>query len=142
MQSALRVLLSIAVLGLVACGDGEEAGAPKIRTTEFGTVILEVTDEKTGLLLEIQNDTVYVKLSDGASEAAKALSGKPLGGDCEVDGEGGVRVARRFPIFWRAGSSPPSRRPDRARGNSTRSTTSRSRPSSCARAAARTASIP
>lgn len=32
---------------------------------------------------------------------SKALSGKPLGGDCEVDGKGGVRVARRFPIYWR-----------------------------------------
>ncbi|MDQ3645097.1 MAG: hypothetical protein M3356_06295 [Actinomycetota bacterium] len=108
LRIALPVL--VALLTALGCGgddDGNDGGgedgngAPEVRTTEAGTVIVGAADEEAGLEVEIQDDTMLVRLAKGAPAAARELAGKPLGGACEVDGEGGVEVARQFPIYWR-----------------------------------------
>ena len=98
---------ALVVVGALAagCGGGDGAarvtGTPQVRTTDAGTVIVGASDEAAGLEVEIQNDSLYVRLAGGAPETARELAGRPLGGACAVDGEGGVAVARQFPIYWR-----------------------------------------
>ncbi len=104
MRTAMSALVAVTVVAAVGCGgEDKNGGAPEIRTTDAGTVIVGATDEKVGIEVEIQNDSLYVRLADGASEGARELAGRPLGGACEVDGAGGVEVARQFPIYWRDG---------------------------------------
>lgn len=103
MRLAVHVILAAAALIVAGCGD-ENAAGRAIRTTAAGTVIVGATHAKAGLKVEIQNDSLYVQLTDDAPGPTRRLAGKPLGGACEVDGEGGVRVARQFPIYWREDS--------------------------------------
>ena len=97
MHLTLPALLAVGALTAIGCGgDGD---APKIRTTDAGTVIVGTT--AAGLKVEIQDDNLYVQLTDDAPEAARKLAGEVLGGACEVDGGGRVKVGRQFPIYWR-----------------------------------------
>jgi hypothetical protein len=95
------LLISVVAATTIGCGDGDSA-APKVHTTDAGTVIVGTTVKEAGLEVEIQDDSLYVDLAADAPKAAHDLAGKPLGGACVVDGRGGVRVARQFPIYWRA----------------------------------------
>ncbi len=101
MRWLLRIVVAGSVLGVLACGEDDNGDARELRTTDAGTVIIGAADDKAGLEVEIQDDSLYVRLTDDAPGAARKLAGKPLGGACEVDGRGGVRVARQFPIYWR-----------------------------------------
>ena len=96
-----HALLALAALTAVGCGGGDGRDAPRVRTTDAGTVIVGATDDRAGIKVEIQDDSLYVTLVDDAPRSARTLAGKPLGGACEVDGRDGVRVARQFPIYWR-----------------------------------------
>jgi len=96
-----RVLLTLIVLSAVGCGGGEGEEEGKVHTTDAGTVIVKATDDKTGLEVEVQNDSIYVHLAKDAPKAIRDMGGGPLGGACEVDGGGSVKVSRQFPIYWR-----------------------------------------
>ena len=96
-----RALLALATLTAGGCGGGDRGDAPRVRTTDAGTAIIAATDDRAGLKVEVQDNSLYVTLVDDAPRAARTLAGKPLGGACEVDGRDGVRVARQFPIYWR-----------------------------------------
>lgn len=95
------MVLAATVVGVMGCGEDNSSAAHELHTTDGGTVIIGADDDKAGLNVEIQDDNLYVRLAHDAPQVARKLAGKPLGGACAVDGEGGVRVARQFPIYWR-----------------------------------------
>ncbi|MEA2155036.1 MAG: hypothetical protein QOE11_1176, partial [Solirubrobacteraceae bacterium] len=100
---AAAALTATAVAG-TGCG-GADDGAPKVTTTDAGTVIVGTTDDAAGLKVEIQNDSLYLQFAgDHVPAATRILKGTMLGGACDVDGGAGVRVNRGFPIYWRKDS--------------------------------------
>ena len=101
MRNATRVVLATGALTAAACGGSDRNEAQKVHTTDAGTIIVHMTDKAAGLKVEIQDDSLYVQLTDDAPQATRDLAGEPLGGACEVDGDGGVQVSRHFPIYWR-----------------------------------------
>lgn len=74
-----RVLIALAAVALVAgCGGDDEGGSgsgggdePKLETTDAGTRIIAVTDEKAGLEIEVQGDTLGVKVTGDAPESTR-----------------------------------------------------------------------
>jgi hypothetical protein len=101
MRSAMRVALGVGALTAAGCGGSDGREAQKVHTTNAGTIIVHMTDKDAGLKVEIQDDNLYVQLTDDAPKPTRDLAGEPLGGACEVDGRGGVQVSRHFPIYWR-----------------------------------------
>jgi hypothetical protein len=105
LRAATAVAFALLLVFAIGCGrdDGADARkhAPKVTTTAAGTVRVSAIDERAGLNVEIQDDGLSVKLAADPPAAARALAGDPLGGACEVDGDGDVQVAERFPIYWR-----------------------------------------
>ena len=102
----MEVLALALALAAGACGGDDEAGggapaADPVRTTDAGTRIVAATDPRRGLEVEVQDDSLYVHLAPDAPPESRALAGEPLGGSCTVDGGGGVRVERQFPVLWR-----------------------------------------
>lgn len=104
---ALLGLLAAAAVLATGCGaDDEPSGSasksgPQVETTDAGTKIIAATDDKAGLRVEIQDDSLYVTLTDDAPDTTRELEGKGIGGSCEDDGDGGVEAAAEFPILWR-----------------------------------------
>jgi hypothetical protein len=95
---ALIVLAAV----VVGCGgDGEDAGKPKLETTDAGTRIIGVTDEKAGLEIEIQNDSLFATPTDDAPESTKEVEGELIGASCRDDGRQGVEASPQFPVYWR-----------------------------------------
>jgi hypothetical protein len=101
MRNARRVVLAISALTAVGCGGSDRSEPQQVHTTNAGTIIVHMTDKDAGLKVEIQDDNLYVQVTDDAPKATRDLAGEPLGGACEVDGGGGVQVSRHFPIYWR-----------------------------------------
>ncbi len=105
---ALVVTSLLAAALAAGCGsegsDSAGSGAgekPKLETTDAGTRTIAVTDEQTGLKVEIQDDSLYVTAEDGAPQATKDLAGQPIGASCEDDGKDGVEASPQFPVYWR-----------------------------------------
>jgi len=98
----ITLLLAAAIVG--CAGDSERSSAdakPRVETTDAGTRKIAVTDEQAGLRIEIQDDSLYVMVADGAPRSTTDLEGEPLGASCEDDGREGVGASPEFPIFWR-----------------------------------------
>ena len=91
--------LGVAVLA-AGCG-GDDEDKPKLRTIDSGTRVIEVTDAKAGLKIEVQDDSLYVEAEEGAPESTKSLEGELIGGSCQDDGKGGVEASPQFPVYWR-----------------------------------------
>jgi hypothetical protein len=92
----------LAVCGLVAgcggSGDGGEEGDAQTRTRESGLRIATVTDDETGLELEIEDDDLMLQFTDRTpDETRKRLTGVGLMGQCD----GGEGMGDQFPVFWR-----------------------------------------
>jgi len=105
----LLCLLAVAILAAGCGADDEPSGSgaesgPEVETTEAGTKKIAATDEKAGLKVEVQDDSLYVTLTDDAPDEARELEGDGLGGSCEDDGKEGVDAASEFPILWRDSS--------------------------------------
>jgi len=110
-RSSSRALLMASLLAAAlatGCGGGDTNSAgsgaadkPKLETTDAGTRTIAVTDEQTGLRIEIQDDSLYVTAEDGAPQATKDLAGQPIGASCEDDGKDGVEASPQFPVYWR-----------------------------------------
>ncbi|MEJ7750937.1 MAG: hypothetical protein WKF32_05765 [Thermoleophilaceae bacterium] len=103
---ALVVLLAAATVAAGCGADDEPSGSPakggaEVETTESGTKIIASTDEKAGMRVEVQDDSLYVTLTDDAPQATRDLEGQGIGGSCDDDGGGGVEAAAEFPILWR-----------------------------------------
>jgi len=103
------LLTSLLVAGLAAgCGGGDSGTAgsdaadkPNLETTDAGTRTIAVTDGQAGLRIEVQDDSLYVTVEDGAPESTKGLEGDLLGASCEDDGKEGVQASPQFPLYWR-----------------------------------------
>ena len=97
--------LAVAVLGAGCGGDeGEAIGGPplpELRTTGSGTRVIATIDPAAGLRVEVQDDSLYVRVTKGAPVRTQRLEGTPLGGSCKDDGKGGVRASPQFPVYWR-----------------------------------------
>lgn len=92
---------------MTGCGadeEGAESGskaASEVQITEAGTKKIAAVDDKAGVKVEVQDDSLYVTLTGDAPEATRALEGEGIGGSCEDDGKGGVEASGEFPIYWR-----------------------------------------
>ena len=82
-------------------GSGAQDDKPKVETTEAGTRIITATDERAGLRVEVQNDSLGVTAEKDAPQSTKELEGELLGASCEDDGKAGVEAAGQFPVYWR-----------------------------------------
>ena len=81
-----------------------EGQEPKLETTDAGTRIITAADERAGLRIEVQDDSLYVKAEANGPQSTKALEGGPLGASCEDDGKAGVEASAQFPVYWREDS--------------------------------------
>lgn len=79
----------------------EQEGGADLRTTDTGLKIIEATDVETGLQLEIQDDSLYLKLPDEPSATVAGLGGDGLGGSCDVSDDAPFTMPRLFPVYWR-----------------------------------------
>ncbi len=99
--------LTVVAVFVAGCGaDDEPSGSAtkdeaQVETTDAGTKIIAATDEKAGLRVEVQDDTVLVTLTDDAPDSSRQLEGTGIGGSCEDDGGGGVEASGEFPVYWR-----------------------------------------
>ena len=91
----------------LGCGDDDsqssQEGNGKVRTTEHGTRIITSVDDETGLRLEIQDDSLYLKLTDDTPpEVRDRIKGKGLAGKCEGSpGKVVPGLTEGFQVFWR-----------------------------------------
>ena len=102
----LTSLLAAALAAGCGADDSSTAGSgagdkPKLETTDAGTRKIAVTDEKAGLRIEVQDDSLYVTPEDGAPQSTADLEGDLLGASCEDDGREGVQASPQFPVYWR-----------------------------------------
>jgi hypothetical protein len=109
MRAFVPVALAAAVLA-AGCGGaaGESGGGagqePKLETSDAGTRIITAIDERAGLRIEVQDDSLYVKAEAGVPQSTRELEGELLGASCEDDGKAGVEASAQFPVYWREDS--------------------------------------
>ena len=115
-----RLLLTVcAALALGGCGSNDPSSSPEkptsapkaeteggatMETTDAGTKIIMATDQETNLVLEVQNNSVYLKAPSSPDPKIAALRGKNLGGACDVSAAAGFSTAELFPLYWREDS--------------------------------------
>lgn len=103
---AVTAVLATAALA-AGCAEDDPIGdfgsppKPELRTTGSGTRVIAALDQFPGLRMEIQDDSLYVRVTKDAPVTTQRLEGTPLGGSCKDDGKGGVRAAPQFPVYWR-----------------------------------------
>lgn len=109
MRAFVPVALAAAVLAAGCGGAADESGSgagqkPKLETTDAGTRIITAIDERAGLRIEVQDDSLYVKAEAGVPQSTRELEGELLGASCEDDGKAGVEASAQFPVYWREDS--------------------------------------
>lgn len=98
----ITLLLAAAIAGCGGASEGSSADAkPQLETTDAGTRTIAVTDEKAGLRIEVQDDSLYVTVEQGAPQSTTDLEGELCGASCEDDGKAGVEASPEFPVYWR-----------------------------------------
>jgi hypothetical protein len=106
-------LLAIAALAAVlvaGCGgsDGDKGGEGHGQVRDsHGLHIITVQDDETGLQLEFQDDSLYLKpTADTPADLRDRIKGQGLAGRCEgKPGQTVPGLSRGFQIFWREDSS-------------------------------------
>lgn len=72
-----------------------------METTEYGTKIIKSVDQETGLRLETQDNSLYLKLPENPTGKAAEVKGNGLGGACDVSSDAPFTMPELFPIYWR-----------------------------------------
>lgn len=103
MRRFLGLFLLSALLSAGCSGDegASPEGGAEMETTEHGTKIISSVDRETGLRLEIQDNSLYLKLPEEPVGKAAELRGTGLGGACDVSSEAPFSMPELFPIYWR-----------------------------------------